>query len=51
MVKLTISSGSRQKWRLEKRGRAKNYLSDSEKFDQTNLRKKPFTTLKSDEEH
>ena len=41
MVKLTISSGSRQKWRLDKRGRAKNYLSDSDKPE-----KKPFTLKK-----
>lgn len=50
MVKLTISSGSRQKWRLDKRvvGQRTNCLTQK-KFDQTNL-KKPFT-LESDDEH
>ena len=50
MAKLTISSGSRQKRRLDKRGRAKNYLSDSEKIWSDKPEKKPFT-LKTDEEH
>ena len=49
MVKLTISTGCRQKWRLDKRVGQRTTCLTQKKFDHTNL-KKTFT-LKSDEEH